>query len=68
MTTREERLNRLKTAVTEFADAEIARLNGEVEFLGSLTEGAAAGGVLGSEIEVVVSDLIEEELDEFLES
>jgi len=67
MTTREERLNRLKTAVIAFADAEEERLQNEVTFLESMLAGAAEGGVLGAEIEQVVSGLVEDELDAFLE-
>lgn len=66
MTTRDERLLSLQTAVEEWFDRENERLQDEVTFLQSLIDGRTASGQLSAEIREFVSELTQDEVDAFL--
>jgi len=66
MTTRDERLLALKTAVEEWADREEQRLEDEAEFLGSVRDGLASSGSLSRQTTAEASALTQDEIDEFL--
>lgn len=67
MTTRDERLLQLKTAVEEWADREEQRLQDEADFLRSVRDGLTASGTVSGAVTQVASQLTQDELDEFLE-
>lgn len=66
MTTRDERLLALKTAVEEWADREEEYLEKEVEFLESVREGLSSSGGLSEQTTEQASALTQDEIDEFL--
>jgi hypothetical protein len=66
MTTRDERLLQLKTAVEEWADREEQRLQDEATFLRSVRDGLTASGSVGTSVTQTTSALIQDEVDEFL--
>ena len=66
MTTRDERLLALKTAVEEWADREEQRLRDELEFLESVRDGLASSGGVSQVTTAVASELTQDEIDEFL--
>lgn len=66
MTTRDERLLSLKTAVEEYADREEQRLTDEVTFLESVRDGLASSGSLTRQTTEEASSLTQDEIDEFL--
>lgn len=63
MTTRDERLLALRTAVEEWAQREEDRLNAEKRFLESLP---TASGDLSESTTEAASALVQHEIDEFL--
>jgi len=65
---RNERLNALRSAVEEFADAEIERLEYEKEYLDSVLSGRSPTGQLADHIRSFTSTLVDEEVDSFLET
>ena len=67
MTAREDRLNALKDAVTEWADSETERLENERDFLQSVLEGRTNSGQLSAHITERASVLTEEEINAYLE-
>lgn len=66
MTAREDRLNALKDAVNEWADAETERLENERDFLQSVLEGRTSSGQLSTHIQERASVLTQEEINSFL--
>lgn len=66
MSTRDERLLDLKTKVEEWHEKESTRLQDEVSFLQSIIDGRTASGQLSADIRQFVSELAQEEVDEFL--
>lgn len=66
MSNREDRLNALKDAINEWADAEIERIESEQEFLQSVLEGRTSTGQLAAHITERASVLTEEEINAFL--
>lgn len=66
MTAREDRLNALKDAVNEWADAETERLENERDFLQSVLEGRTSSGQLSAHISERASVLTEEEINAYL--
>jgi hypothetical protein len=67
MTTRQDRLNRLKQAVTDWHQKEKQRIEDEVAFLRSISEGRSEGN-LSRRVTEFASALIETEINSFLES
>lgn len=65
MTTRDERLLALKTAVETWADREIERLEAETEYLESVRDRAESSQLSSSNTESA-SELTQNEIDEFL--
>lgn len=63
---RNGRLEALRSAVNEFANREIERLEGEVNFLNSVVEGRTSSGQLTTFNTEQVSALVEEEINAFL--
>lgn len=66
MSTREERLNALRTAVEEWADAELERLNAEVEYLQRVKEAASSSGQLSESSQSRTQELLEDEINAYL--
>ena len=66
MTTRDERLQALEDAITEWADAEEQRLEDEVEFLQSVFDGRTNGGRLADYVAEEVSALVDDEINAYL--
>lgn len=66
MTTREERLDALEDAVTEWADHYIDRLEAQAEFLRSVFDGRTNGGRLADYAVSEASALLEDEINAFL--
>lgn len=67
MTTRDERLLSLKSAVEDWADREEDRLEDEADFLRSVRDGLTASGTVSGAVTQAASQLTQDELDEFLE-
>jgi hypothetical protein len=68
MTTRDERLLALKTAVDEWADREEQRYEDEVAFLESVRDGLSSSGSVSRSTTGEASALTQDEIDEFLSS
>ena len=66
MTTRDERLTSLETAVTEWSDRHIEELENQVVFLHSVFAGRTNGGRVADYGTTAVSALLEEEINAFL--
>lgn len=66
MTTREERLDALEVAVTEWADRRIAELEAQAAFLRSVFDGRTSGGQLADYVTVEASAILEDEINAFL--
>jgi hypothetical protein len=66
MSERKDRLNALKDAVNEWADAETERLENERDFLQSVLEGRTNSGQLSDHIQERASVLTEEEVNAYL--
>jgi hypothetical protein len=66
MTTRNERLSALRTAVEQWADAELERLNAEVEYLERVKEAASASGQLADSSQARTQELLEDEINAYL--
>lgn len=67
MTTRKERLNALKNAVTEWADLEVRQLEDDAAFLRSVVNARTGSGRLTDNVTEFASALTEEEINAFLE-
>lgn len=63
---RNQRLSDLRARVEEWAGKEIARLDYEKEFLSSVLTGRAPQGQLEGHIRTFTSNLVQDEIDEFL--
>jgi hypothetical protein len=68
MTTRDERLLQLKSAVEDWADRMEERLQDEADFLRSVRDGLTASGSVSNATTQAASQLTQDELDEFLEA
>lgn len=66
VTTRDERLLSLQEAVEKWHEKESGRLEDEVTFLQSIVDGRTASGQLSADIVEFSSELIQEEVDDFL--
>ena len=66
MTTRDERLLSLKSAVEQWHEKEKERLDNEVAFLQSIIDGRTASGQLSAGVNEFVSELTQQEIDGFL--
>lgn len=66
MTTREERLDALEAAVTEWADLRITELEAQAAFLRSVFDGRTSGGQLADYVTVEASAILEDEINAFL--
>jgi hypothetical protein len=66
VSTRDERLLELKTAVEQWHEKEVERLEAEVEFLQSIIDGRTSSGQLSGDVREFVSELVQEEVDDFL--
>jgi hypothetical protein len=64
---RNERLDQLQTAVNEWADKEIKRLQDESTFLKSVLKGRTGAGRLADQNVVDSSKLVVDEISQFLE-
>ncbi len=64
---RQERLTALRQAVDEWSEREIKRLEDEVTFLRSVKEGVSQSGQLASTVNDQVSQLVEDEIQAYLE-
>jgi hypothetical protein len=65
---RNERLNTLRDRTEEWADAELDRLEYEKEYLESVLSGRSPSGQLQQHLREFTSALVQDELDEFLET
>ena len=66
MTTREERLAALETAVTEWSDKRIEEYENELSFLNSVFAGRTNGGRTADYSSTAASALLEDEINAFL--
>lgn len=66
MTTRDERLQALEDAITDWADTEEQRLEDEVDFLQSVFNGRTSGGRLADYVHEEVSALVDDEINAYL--
>ena len=66
MTTREERLTALETAVTDWADRRIEELENRAAFLRSVFDGRTSGGRTADYTAQAASALLEDEINAFL--
>lgn len=66
MSTRDERLLSLKSAVEDWHEREYQRLDNEATFLQSVVDGRTASGQLSADVAAFVSELTQDEIDEFL--
>jgi hypothetical protein len=67
MTTRDERLLQLKSAVEEWSDREEEALEEEAEFLRSVVTGLTGSGNLDNHVTEQASTLLQDEIDDFLQ-
>lgn len=65
---RNERLQLLRDRTEEWADLEIERLEYEKEYLENVLQGRAPRGQLENHIRTFTSDLVQDEIDGFLEN
>lgn len=63
---RDARLDKLKTATNQWADAETTRLQKEADFLKAILKGRTGAGRLTNQNVVDSSDLVVNEITEFL--
>jgi hypothetical protein len=66
MATREERLTALRTAVEQWADGELERLNAEVDYLERVKQAASASGQLSEASQGRTQELLEDEINAYL--
>lgn len=66
MTTRNERLSQLRTAVEQWADAELERLNDEVAYLERVKQAASASGQLAQSSQTRTTELLDDEINAYL--
>ena len=66
MTTRNDRLNTLRARTEEWANREIDRLEDEKAFLESVLSGRSPRGQLEDHLRTFTSELVQNEIDEFL--
>ena len=66
MTTRDERLTALETAVTEWSDRHIEKLENQASFLNSVFSGRTNGGRVADYSVTAASALLEDEINAFL--